>query len=1390
MKLTKKLWLVALAAILITLFTVLGASAETLSGDCSADGSSVSWTLDTESGALVISGTGSMANCTKGTAPWYDNRASIKSVTIEENVTGVGEYAFYNLSSMTSLSLPSSLTTIGKYAFSNCKSLTEVTIPASVSTLNDNIFGTCSKLATVNLNEGLGIISARAFQSCTSLESIVIPASVSRTGTSGLASGDGVFKGCTGLKSISYLGKNTNIYGNFPSQDIVLYGYEGSKAQAFANNDTTDNVTFDHISFGGSCGESTTWRFYTKDGSLVISGIGAMNGYENTTMPWYDYRKQVTSIVIEEGVTSIGKRAFSECTATTVTIADSVTVINGYAFRICKNITEVNLGSGLVAINEYAFNELSSLESIVIPGNVKKINNYVFNNCTKLKSITLSEGIESISQRAFNNCTALTEIVFPSTLKTLGSAGNDYPALNNCTGLVKVTFLSPDTQIYPDASKSIPDTATICCYEGSAAEAYADKYGKAKETFSKPFAYRLTTVFELDAKAVNAPVGEYLPIVTLERQSIDAKAALNLLYVNENGALYAFTAEGDKLALLNSAGEAAVLGDGDKISIVYNDQNGEARFYVNNALLLYSDELKPATSLKVASDELLAIKTISEKLAMPDGFECDALFNTEDTPASFVGFQTNEDKSAIRILSGINMLYYNSVGFEIELYADDVLKGSVTKMANTVFSSILDGDEKVTAEELDCGYIAIATISDVNRADYGESENVYFIIKPFSTIGGEKLYGREKRITVTFDESGEGNEFVNGIVAPFVPVVRFVATSDIHFTDSVGTNASKFKKIMDQLSSFVLDDSKNDGYAGLDAVLMAGDIANNGTATQIEIAKNFFDENLPEDIELVITMGNHDWNAWETIGADQSLAQFEAAFGDATKSTVIGGYHFITICCDSVPPAQTWRGYGWDYSAETIAKAEELIEAAIADTGADKPVFIIQHVPMVGTVAGSDSMCPCDSLKPLQDKYSNLVIFAGHSHHPINDECSIYQENNTVVGTGTLQVSQVHLVEVDEFGRVRFRKYSGTEQDFIGETWFVDSFDPRDFVYTADRFSAEDLFFADGAEITLTAVGSESVSASFLPVPAESLSARAYKLVVTNTAGEAVATQFVEHTYYAENYTTPISATVTSLTPGTAYTLSVYALNSLYITDYESEDTLASAPITISFTTAKDTSSTGGDLINLSINATAQSAANLASSGVDATMKGTPTFSYDETIGMDVVTFNGTDKQAISHNFYSVYEQLVDGFSVEAYFKINEAPTEKDVVAFGAMQSCWFGLNINKSGTMTFNIHDGSGYLKLSTTDKYEVNKYYHVVATYDTNHAKLYVDGELVATIEMTNLKVHSKSSCYKVLVGADFDLDNGMSSMSKTTFAAFNLHSEAMTADEVTTAYNGFKH
>ena len=90
------------------------------------------------------------------------------------------------------------------------------------------------------------------------------------------------------------------------------------------------------VIYSGTCGEELTWEL-TEDGTLTISGIGAMTDYTNSEKaPWYTYRSDIVSVVVEEGVTSIGDRAFRYCISLTdISLPDSVTSIGDYAFEYC-----------------------------------------------------------------------------------------------------------------------------------------------------------------------------------------------------------------------------------------------------------------------------------------------------------------------------------------------------------------------------------------------------------------------------------------------------------------------------------------------------------------------------------------------------------------------------------------------------------------------------------------------------------------------------------------------------------------------------------------------------------------------------------------------------------------------------------------------------------------------------------------------------------------------------------------------------------------------------------------------------------------------------------------------------------------------------------------------
>ena len=121
--------------------------------------------------------------------------SSLNSVTVENGVTTIEEYAFYN-SSLTSISLPNTLTHIGYSAFRGCSSLISIAIPNGVTTIKNNTFSGCSSLTSATISNGVMAIEKYAFADCLSLNTISVPNSVTRIGQS-------TFKNCTSLVEVT-----------------------------------------------------------------------------------------------------------------------------------------------------------------------------------------------------------------------------------------------------------------------------------------------------------------------------------------------------------------------------------------------------------------------------------------------------------------------------------------------------------------------------------------------------------------------------------------------------------------------------------------------------------------------------------------------------------------------------------------------------------------------------------------------------------------------------------------------------------------------------------------------------------------------------------------------------------------------------------------------------------------------------------------------------------------------------------------------------------------------------------------------------------------------------------------------------------------------------------
>jgi len=140
----------------------------------------------------------------------------------------------------------------------------------------------------------------------------------------------------------------------------------------------------------GAVNETINWSL-DSTGTLTISGTGDLTVYESSA-PWRDVRGNVTSIVIEEGITAITNNAFASCyKAASVSIAGSVKTIGNYAFDgICA--TTLTIPEGVEYIGTCAFYDVDELTSVSLPASLTRMGNYPFQFCENLKTITLAEG--------------------------------------------------------------------------------------------------------------------------------------------------------------------------------------------------------------------------------------------------------------------------------------------------------------------------------------------------------------------------------------------------------------------------------------------------------------------------------------------------------------------------------------------------------------------------------------------------------------------------------------------------------------------------------------------------------------------------------------------------------------------------------------------------------------------------------------------------------------------------------------------------------------------------------------------------------------------------------------------------------------------------------------
>lgn len=382
-------------------------------GEC---GENLTWSFNDETGELIISGSGEMDDYAIMYIPWHNFRTEIKSVKIEESVTSVCDYAFFNCQSLTDIEISKSIEIIGNLAFAQCYALesisvdsqnafyfsdnsgvlynknqsaliqypsassqTEYILPDSVETIYEDAFRYAENLTEITLSSSLKTIGEEAFYGST-INSIDIPSSVEIIGKD-------AFGWCPSLTEINVSNEN-NVYSS--DSNGVLFNKNKTELIKFPNKNAETDYTI-------------------PDGVTTL----ADNSFENC------YSLQ--SVTIPSSVTAIGSGVFFNCSLKSIYV-DSTNQNyssdeNGVLFT--KDKSEL-----------IVYPSRNAKKGYNIPDSVSTISEFAFYNNQIIESISLPDSVTTIENGAFSLCTNLEYIHFGNNIKTIGtdivSDGNTY----------------------------------------------------------------------------------------------------------------------------------------------------------------------------------------------------------------------------------------------------------------------------------------------------------------------------------------------------------------------------------------------------------------------------------------------------------------------------------------------------------------------------------------------------------------------------------------------------------------------------------------------------------------------------------------------------------------------------------------------------------------------------------------------------------------------------------------------------------------------------------------------------------------------------------------------------------------------------------------------------